>query len=97
MGEFGNNAGHGNMDLMQQTGTIRCALLEEGGDKWGGWGWSVSGTHTGRALGASEEGLAGTGMGARSRQQLHLGSPWIRACWVMGQGAIAMGIRALES
>lgn len=26
------------MDLMQQTGTIRCALLEEGGDKWGALG-----------------------------------------------------------
>lgn len=44
----------------------------------------------------SEEGLAGAGVGAQIRQQLGWGSPCTRACCVLGQKGVAMGIRTLE-
>lgn len=34
MGELGNSAGDGHGDLVEQMGTVRRALLEEGRDRW---------------------------------------------------------------
>lgn len=34
MGKLGNSAGDGHGDLVEQMGTVRGALLEEGRDRW---------------------------------------------------------------
>lgn len=85
MDQLRYSAGSGNGELVEQSGTVRCALSEE---SWGRWraGAGVLVVHAQKGLReVSEEGLAGAGVGTQIRQKPGWGSPCARACCVLGQ------------